>query len=317
MEQEPIGAFEPPIDQPQQPARRGRLVAVGAGVVAVLALVAGVVLWPSEEIAAPTTTTTSPPTSTTSTTIAELPPGAVEIATARPEVTELEVLAAEPPGWSSAAPALISSGRPEPPASEATVPPRDPLPTLEAPIVGRYATDDGWRFENPGPYDPPQPFTMLVEERRGDWVKVKVPVRPNGTVGWVNVADVELSTTSHRIEIHLGERMLRAYDGAELLAETLVVVGSAFTPTPTGTFYVTDIVPQTSPSFGPVALATDGYSEVMDEFDTGVPVVALHGTDQPELVGEARSNGCVRIPNDVILQLADTIPQGAPVYVFP
>ena len=72
----------------------------------------------------------------------------------------------------------------------------------------------------------------------------------------------------------------------------LGVVGAAFTPTPTGTFYVTDIVPQTSPSFGPVALATDGYSEVMDEFDTGVPVVALHGTNAPELIGQARSNGC-------------------------
>lgn len=316
MEQEPIGAFEPPIDQPPKPSGRRRLVAICAAATAVVALVAGVALWPSEEIAAPTTTT-RPPTSTTPTTIAELPPGTVEIAIARPEVTELEVLASEPPGWSTAEPALIASNTPEPPASEPLVAPREPLPTIEAPIVGRTATETGWRFENPGPYEPKQPFTMLVEERRGDWAKVQVPVRPNGTVGWVNVADVELSTTSHRIEIRLGERMLRAYDGAELLTETLVVVGSAFTPTPTGTFYVTDIVPQTSPSFGPVALATDGYSEVMDEFDTGVPVVALHGTNRPELVGEARSNGCIRVPNEVIQLLADTIPRGAPVYVFP
>lgn len=317
MEQEPIGAFEPPIDQPPKPARRGRLVAAAAAAVLVVAAVAGVALWPTEDTAAPVTTTTRPPASTTPTTIAELPPGTVEIAIARPEVTELQVLAAEPPGWSATEPALIASNTPEPPASQALMPPREPLPTIEAPIVGRTATETGWTFENPGPYDPPQPFTMLVEERRGDWAKVRVPVRPNGTFGWVNVADVELSTTSHRIEIHLGERMLRAYDGAERLAETLVVVGSAFTPTPTGTFYVTDIVPQTSPSFGPVALATDGYSEVMDEFDTGVPVVALHGTNRPELIGEARSNGCIRVPNEVIQLLADTIPRGAPVYVFP
>ena len=93
--------------------------------------------------------------------------------------------------------------------------------------------------------------------------------------------DVDLSTTAHRIEINLAERMLRAYDDTTLIVETPVVVGTAFTPTPTGTFFITDIVPQKSPSYGPVALATDGYSEMMDEFDTGVPVVALHGTNAP------------------------------------
>ena len=66
-----------------------------------------------------------------------------------------------------------------------------------------------------------------------------------------------------------------------------------------------------------VALATDAYSEVIDEFDSGVPVVALHGTNTPEYVGQARSNGCIRVPNEIIQQLADTMPQGTPVYIFP
>ena len=55
----------------------------------------------------------------------------------------------------------------------------------------------------------------------------------------------------------------------------------------------------------------------MDEFDTGAPVVALHGTNAPELVGQARSNGCIRVPNELIQQLADTVPAGTPVYIFP
>jgi hypothetical protein len=212
---------------------------------------------------------------------------------------------------------VVASATPEPAATEAFLPARRALPTVEAPISGRVATDSGWTFQNPGPYEPAQPFTMVVEERRGDWAKVQVPVRPNGTVGWVDVADVALSTTTYRIEISLTERMLRAYDSTELIAETAVVVGSPSTPTPTGSFYVTDIVPQTSPSYGPVALATDAYSEVIDEFDSGVPVVAVHGTNTPEYVGQARSNGCIRVPNEIIQQLADTMPQGTPVYIFP
>jgi lipoprotein-anchoring transpeptidase ErfK/SrfK len=307
--------FEPPIDQPPTPSRRGRAVAAGIAALALVAVVAGGALWPREEqVAAPTTTR---PATTTSTTIKELPGGTVEIATARPEVTGLTVLAAAPPEWDAAEPAVVTSATPEPAATEAFLPARRALPTVEAPITGRVATESGWMFQNPGPYEPAQPFTMVVEERRGDWAKVQVPVRPNGTVGWVDVADVELSTTTYRIEVNLTERMLRAYDDTELVAETPVVIGSPFTPTPTGSFYVTDIVPQTSPTYGPVALATDAYSEVIDEFDTGVPVVALHGTNTPEYVGQARSNGCIRVPNEIIQQFADTMPQGTPVYIFP
>ena len=315
MDQEPIGAFDPPLDQPPRPRRRGRVLAAAAAVLAV-GVVAAVVFWPSEEIAAPASTT-RPPTTTTSTTIAAPAAHTARIATVRPEVAEIEVLADEPTGWSDAEPVVLAADRPQPPASQNAAAPREPLPTVEAPIVGRAATATGWAFDNPGPYDPPQPFTMLVEEQRGDWLKVHLPVRPNGTMGWIRADDVELSTTTHRIEVRLGERTLRAYEGAEVIADTQVVVGTPSTPTPTGTFFVTDIVPQRSPSYGPVALATNGYSEVMDEFTTGVPVVALHGTNRPELVGQDRSNGCVRVPNEVIQQLADTVPLGTPVYIFP
>jgi lipoprotein-anchoring transpeptidase ErfK/SrfK len=130
---------------------------------------------------------------------------------------------------------------------------------------------------------------------------------------------VDLRTTRHRIEVRLGERMLRAYDGDQELVSTKVVVGAPSTPTPTGVFYVTDEVPQRNPAgaYGPVALATDGYSEAMDYFSTGVPVIALHGTSRPELVGQAVANGCVRVPNDLIQQLADTIDPGTPVLIWP
>jgi lipoprotein-anchoring transpeptidase ErfK/SrfK len=191
------------------------------------------------------------------------------------------------------------------------------LPTPEAPIQGRYAVDGGWEFANPGPFEPQQPFTMLVVEQRGDWVKVELPVRPNGTTGWVAAEDVTLSATPYRIEVRLSERTLRAFKAGEQIAETQVVIGTPFTQTPTGRFYVTDIVPQTSAFYGPVALALNGYSELLDEFDNGVPVVALHGTNRPEQVGQAISNGCIRVPNEVIQQLAETVPRGTPVDVFP
>ena len=120
------------------------MMAIGAGVVALLVIGLAVALWPSDDVAAPPTTAPVASTTSTSTTIAVLPGGTVEIATAKPEVTELQVRADAPPGWDDMEPALITSPGPEPPASQPSIPAREPLPSAEVPITGRYVTDSGW-----------------------------------------------------------------------------------------------------------------------------------------------------------------------------
>ena len=297
--------------------RRRRLI-VGAALGLVLAVVLGFVLFggggsgsADEDGADATTTTRDVPTRV-------LDPDQAEIATVKPSVTLIEVLADAPAGWHESAEAVriddadVELGEPGPNAP-------DELPTIEEPIIGRYAVEDGWEFTNPGPYLPQQPLTFLIVERRDEWAKVLVPVRPNHTEGYIRLADVTVETTEYRIEVSLSDTTLTAYDGDEVLAETKVVIGTPLSQTPTGLFYVTDIVPYENPDgvYGPVALATNGYSEWMDEFDTGVPVVALHGTSRPDQVGQQISNGCIRVPNDVIAMLAETVPQGTPVLITP
>ncbi|CAB4905099.1 unannotated protein [freshwater metagenome] len=254
------------------------------------------------------------------TTLKELPSDTSRIATTKSSVKVLQVLANKPPRWDSAKPVLLyNSTVTTPPSSQDGLDPREPLPTTEAPITGRRATAEGWEFDNPGPYSPPQPFTMSVTERRGDWLKVLLPLRPNHTEGYVSIRDVDLSTTRKRIEVDLSENILRAFDGDKIVAQTTVVAGAANTQTPTGLFYVTDIVPQKNPAgaYGPFALATNGYSEMMDVFATGAPVLALHGTNAPEKLGTDVSNGCIRLPNEIVTQLAESFPQGTPVYIQP
>ena len=51
------------------------------------------------------------------------------------------------------------------------------------------------------------------------------------------------------------------------------------------------------------------------EFAGGPGRLALHGTNRPDQVGQDISNGCVRVPNDVILQIADRVPLGTPVEI--
>ncbi|MGB3411495.1 MAG: L,D-transpeptidase [Microthrixaceae bacterium] len=290
----------------------------GVAVAALILVIAGFVLTRGDD--KPVVTKDTVATTTTSTTIETLPSGVSEVATVKSSLTEIRVLTAAPADWLTSGPSIVPTTVAEsPPWSRDTAPKRDAIPTELSPVVGRYATPDGWRFENPGPYDPAQPLTFLVSERRGAWLKVHLPVRPNGTEGYIPVADVDLHQTTKRIELHVGEHRLTAYDGANKVLETTAVTGVSNTPTPTGTFFVTDVVPyqNTGGSYGPFALATNGYSETLNEFDSGVPVIALHGTNRPELMGQDRSNGCVRVENDVINQLAKDFGQGTPVFIWP
>jgi hypothetical protein len=43
---------------------------------------------------------------------------------------------------------------------------------------------------------------------------------------------------------------------------------------------------------------------------------ALHGTNRPETIGQAVSHGCVRLRNEDVARLYDTVPVGTPVYIY-
>jgi len=43
---------------------------------------------------------------------------------------------------------------------------------------------------------------------------------------------------------------------------------------------------------------------------------ALHGTNRPETIGQAVSHGCIRLRNEDIARLYETVPVGTPVYIY-
>jgi hypothetical protein len=174
-------------------------------------------------------------------------------------------------------------------------------------------------FKNPTYFG--SPLVMVVTAVEGDWVKVLLPARPNGQQGWARAADVELAQHPFHAELVLSERLLTVWNNHVPMAQTNVVIGTDGTPTPIGTFYIAEKIPAAvagvnpNGAYGPWILATNGYSETLDQFDGGLPVIAFHGTNAPDLIGSAASNGCVRMPNEVVTLLADTIPAGTPVSI--
>jgi lipoprotein-anchoring transpeptidase ErfK/SrfK len=68
--------------------------------------------------------------------------------------------------------------------------------------------------------------------------------------------------------------------------------------------------------FGVAALGISAHSDVLKNWVQGGPV-ALHGTDQPSLIGDAVSHGCVRLANAVMIRLFRLAPAGTPVLIRP
>ena len=148
------------------------------------------------------------------------------------------------------------------------------------------------------------------------WYRVQLPLKPNGVVGYVRVRDVELFPVRTRIVVELSQRRVTVYERGRKVLEAPAAIGSAATPTPVGFFYVNQRLRTADASgpFGPGAVGISAFSDVLTGWAQGGPV-ALHGTNRPDLIGQAVSNGCIRLRNDVLRRLFGLVRPGAPVVV--
>jgi lipoprotein-anchoring transpeptidase ErfK/SrfK len=163
-----------------------------------------------------------------------------------------------------------------------------------------------------------QPRTLLITEQQGDWLKALLPIRPNGSTGWVRRSDVTLGQTPFEIRVSLADHHLVLLKSGQLVLESATVIGAPRTPTPPGTYYITDPVDlRRAPNgaYGAFALGISGFSDVLFEFNGGPGQLAIHGTPTPQDMGRDISNGCIRVPNDIIVAIATQVPLGTPVIV--
>ncbi len=169
-------------------------------------------------------------------------------------------------------------------------------------------------FPTPTQFGGPRVF--LVEGARDGFLHVSLPVQPNGTSGWIRADAVTLEAITVRAEVDLTNHRLTVWDGDEIIVQTEAATGKPSTPTPVGEFFVRDVIPaRSSGAYGSYIIGLSGFSETLTSFNGGLPAIAIHGTNRPDLVGREVSNGCVRIPNDLIELLAATVPLGTPVTV--
>ena len=185
--------------------------------------------------------------------------------------------------------------------------------------VGVYAKPSGpvaRTFANPQPSGAPLVFLLAKDD--GEWLRVYLPARPNGSTGWVREKDVNVRGVSYRIDVLRGAHKLRLYEYEKLVKEFPVAIGTNRTPTPGGTFYLKELLQPPNPNgdYGPYAYGLSGFSNVLTSFNGGDGVIGIHGTNRPSVIGTDVSHGCIRLRNADITYLARRLPLGTPVRIL-
>ena len=105
--------------------------------------------------------------------------------------------------------------------------------------------------------------------------------------------------------INISAKTLSVYQNGVLIKEYPVATGKPTTPTPIGNFTV--INKQLNPG-GPYGTRWLGLS---------IKGYGIHGTNAPESIGTAASNGCIRMFNSDIEELFDITNTGTAVRILP
>ena len=177
---------------------------------------------------------------------------------------------------------------------------------------GLYAKPGGKRLASLGrttTFGSPQ--VLAVVKRRGAWLNVISSQLPNNRTGWVRAQGARLVSTTWQLRLDRSARRLSVVKAGKVVLTTPVAVGRPNTPTPLGTFAVTDKLrlKRYSP-YGCCVLALSGKQETELSNWSGGARLALHATTDESSIGQAVSHGCIRAPTTIMKRLLREIPLG-------
>lgn len=282
---------------PEASPTRSRTVAVGAGVAFVVVLVVTLLALSHEEPvlrAASSVPTTTSSTTTTVPLASSLPSSSS--ADSEPATTGVTGLQPLPSRTSEVA--TVRAGVGEVPVHDDAT---SGVASRTIPAQGDYG----------------QQQVFLVAGREGDRLEVLLPVRPNGSRGWIDASLVDVATHDYQIQVSLSGYQMMVQRGAEVVVDTAIGVGTQDTPTVGGDFYTWVLIDPTNAGYGSYAYGLSGFS-TLEQFAGGDGRMGVHGTADDSSIGRNVSHGCVRVPDDVVVRMVEEIglPLGVPVTIL-
>jgi hypothetical protein len=148
------------------------------------------------------------------------------------------------------------------------------------------------------------------------WLRVRLPMRPNGRVGWVRRQALgRLHLVRTFLEVDRSRLRARLFRRGRVIWRARVGIGRPGAPTPPGRFWIREKfrVRASGTIYGPYAFGTADYSRLSDWPRGGV--VGVHGTNEPGLIPGRPSHGCIRLRNSRITRLWRLMPIGTPLHI--
>ena len=173
---------------------------------------------------------------------------------------------------------------------------------------------------NPWLVDPGTPTStvaqiFLIEQQTAGWLKILLPVRPNGSTGWIRADDAVIIPTPFHITVSLSAHTITVTNANQTVYQGRVAVGAPDTPTPTGSYYLRVLVKALDPTtvYGPYAYGLSSHSNALSTFNGGDAEIGIHGNNDASALGKDVTHGCVRMDNDAITMLSTQLLLGTPV----
>ena len=164
-------------------------------------------------------------------------------------------------------------------------------------------------------------LVMVLDRTRTrgrEWLRVRLPVRPNGTTGWVPSSVLgELQPVKTWLKISTKTFKATLVKNGKVVFRAPIGVGQPQWPTPRGQFYIRAKLKgygSAGSFYGPLAFITSATSNQLTDWPGG-GLVGVHGTSQPGLIPGKISHGCVRMRNADILKLEKLMPVGSPLTI--
>jgi L,D-transpeptidase catalytic domain len=183
-------------------------------------------------------------------------------------------------------------------------------PSSRSPVVG------GLRFVGPNGQAELYLALRSYTTNGTSWILVPLPGRPNGVTGWVPASALgELHVDDEYLRINRETFQATLFRDDRRIWSASIGVGRPSLPTPTGHFYVIEkLTAIGGPFYGPYALTTSAFAPTLTEWPGG-GIVAIHGTDEPQLIPGRPSHGCIRLRNPDISGLWHLIEIGTPIEI--
>jgi hypothetical protein len=161
----------------------------------------------------------------------------------------------------------------------------------------------------------------VVATRHGRWLAVTDAAVGNNRIVWVDAKSggLRYTRTLLELDVDLSSRSLIVRRNGSAVRRLSIGVGRAGSPTPTGTFAVTDKLNggAYNAAYGCCILSLSATQPNLPAGWSGGNRIAIHGTLSASDFGRAVSAGCVHASDLDLRYLMRTVPLGTPVVIRP